>query len=176
MDTAPDAALRDQLRDALTREHYRRATERIEASPEEHCAAFADVVMQVLAEPRGDLRDQLGEAMRAHYIGDQTTAMGEHLCVCGEWADGTDADDWDDHLADAVMPVVAAALTAARDETARERQRAEKAEGAIQRAHRSLTIAENRAVIDGDARATIAIRNARAALDRPADLPAKEPR
>lgn len=64
IDTAPGAAehasyqasehggvaeLRDQLIEALTREHSRRARERIEASPEEHCAAFADVVLPVVA-------------------------------------------------------------------------------------------------------------------------------
>lgn len=40
--------LRDQIAKALTAEHYRRAQEQIEASPEEHQAAFADVVMAVV--------------------------------------------------------------------------------------------------------------------------------
>jgi hypothetical protein len=41
--------LRTRLHTALTREHYRRSRERIEASPEEHCAAFTDVVLAELA-------------------------------------------------------------------------------------------------------------------------------
>ncbi|MDN3356047.1 hypothetical protein [Actinomadura sp. DC4] len=41
--------LREQLHDALTQEHYRRAHERIEASPEDHCAAFTDVALAVPA-------------------------------------------------------------------------------------------------------------------------------
>lgn len=45
---APSGDLRDQIREALTREHYRRARERIEASPEEHCAAFADAVLPII--------------------------------------------------------------------------------------------------------------------------------
>lgn len=91
-----------------------------------------------MAEPTGDLRDlreRLAEAMRAHYIGDQTTAMGEHLCVCGEWADGTDTDDWDVHLADAVLPVFEAEtgtltflLRKTEDELHEQRKRAEEAE------------------------------------------------
>ncbi|HEY9408907.1 MAG TPA: hypothetical protein VIP77_04940 [Jiangellaceae bacterium] len=41
-------ALRDQLVEALTREHQRRAGERIEASVEEHCAGFADAVLPLV--------------------------------------------------------------------------------------------------------------------------------
>lgn len=126
--TAPDAALRDQIADALTREHYRRAHERIEASPEDHCAAFAD----------------------------------------------------------AVMPVVAAALTAARDEAAARfaatgsswQQRAEKATAAVQRVRDLADNAEMTAdVIDPTGEriqyAVVAVRDLRAALDRPADPPAE---
>lgn len=40
--------LRDRFAEALTREHYRRARDRVAASPEEHCAAFADVAMAVV--------------------------------------------------------------------------------------------------------------------------------
>lgn len=42
--------LRQQLHEALTEEHYRRARERIEASPEDHCAAFTDVALAVIEE------------------------------------------------------------------------------------------------------------------------------
>ncbi|MGI5232876.1 hypothetical protein [Actinoallomurus sp. CA-142502] len=44
------AELRQRLHKALTQEHYRRAHERIEASPEEHCAAFTDVAMAIFGD------------------------------------------------------------------------------------------------------------------------------
>lgn len=54
---------------ALTREHHRRARERIVASPEEHCAAMADAIMTVrdaemdqLAAERDELRHLLAAA------------------------------------------------------------------------------------------------------------------
>lgn len=40
---------------ALTAEHYRRAEAKIEASPEEHCAAMARSVMKVLRIPEDDV-------------------------------------------------------------------------------------------------------------------------
>lgn len=59
--TAPDQPdLAQRIAEALTREHYRRAAERIEASPEEHQAAFADVVMGVV-QP---VLDRLTEDLR----------------------------------------------------------------------------------------------------------------
>lgn len=46
---APEApTLRELLVEALTGEHHRRAQERIVASPEEHSAAMADVVLAVI--------------------------------------------------------------------------------------------------------------------------------
>lgn len=42
-----DRDLRRMLADALTAEHYRRARERIEDSPEGHSAAMADVALRV---------------------------------------------------------------------------------------------------------------------------------
>lgn len=53
--------LRDRIAEALTREHHRRAAERIEASPEEHQAAFADAVM---AEVQPVLDQQAAETRR----------------------------------------------------------------------------------------------------------------
>jgi hypothetical protein len=47
--TRVDGGLRDQLVEALTREHYHRAHERVEASPEEHSAAMADAALAVVA-------------------------------------------------------------------------------------------------------------------------------
>ena len=53
--TGPFAeGLRERLHDALTREHYRRARERIEASPEDHCAALTDVALAALREYEED--------------------------------------------------------------------------------------------------------------------------
>lgn len=40
--------LRDRMAEAITREHYRRAEQRIEASPEEHGRAFADAAADIL--------------------------------------------------------------------------------------------------------------------------------
>lgn len=48
-----DDALQDRITQALTAEWYRRAEEQIEASPEAHSAAMAEVVMRVLAGPTG---------------------------------------------------------------------------------------------------------------------------
>lgn len=50
--------LDDLLTKALTREFYRRATERIEASPEEHCAGYAAAILPIVhAERRRALAD-----------------------------------------------------------------------------------------------------------------------
>lgn len=46
--TTDDDALRDRIHTALTTEHYRRAQERIEASPEDHCAGFTNAVMPIV--------------------------------------------------------------------------------------------------------------------------------
>jgi hypothetical protein len=54
-------ALRDRIADALTREHYRRARERIEASPEDHCAAFADAVMPIVEDAIAQYRMQVDD-------------------------------------------------------------------------------------------------------------------
>lgn len=50
-----------------------------------------------------NLRDRYAEAMREHYI--DLTYRGpdnDSRCICLGWVDG---DDWDDHLADAVLAV-----------------------------------------------------------------------
>jgi len=60
----PTGDLRERLREALTREHYRRAREQIEASPEEHAAAFADAVLPVVEDETAALRSALKDAER----------------------------------------------------------------------------------------------------------------
>ena len=60
----PDGDLRERLREALTREHHRRARKRIEASPEEHCAGFADAVLPVVQDETAALRQRAEEAER----------------------------------------------------------------------------------------------------------------
>ena len=60
-DRTPTADLRERLAEALTREHYRRARERIEASLEEHCAAFADAVLPVFEAETAALRRRIEE-------------------------------------------------------------------------------------------------------------------
>lgn len=42
------AERRDRVAEAITREHYRRAEQRIEASPEEHGRAFADAALTAI--------------------------------------------------------------------------------------------------------------------------------
>lgn len=53
-----------------------------------------------------ELRDQIAEATREHWIEDDA-------CVCGQWADGKDGPDWDEHMADVALPIVEPRLTAA---------------------------------------------------------------
>ncbi|MFH9826747.1 hypothetical protein [Streptomyces bobili] len=85
--TPTDDARRASIAAALTAEHYRRAEARILASPEEHCAAMADVVMRVLAPvvatdddattPAAALRDM---ANTLRYIDPQ--GLGEAADCC----------------------------------------------------------------------------------------------
>lgn len=55
--------LRQRISDALIREHHRRAAERIEASPEQHQAAFADIVMAII-QPEIAKRDTELDGLR----------------------------------------------------------------------------------------------------------------
>lgn len=76
-----------------------------------------------LPAPAPELRDQIAAAMREHYLSssrDEADADGNMPCRCGDWREpgpmGSDEDDWDTHLADAVLAVPAIrALTEARD-------------------------------------------------------------
>lgn len=67
-DDQPPTPAADRLRaryeTALTREHYRRARLRIVASPEEHCAAMADVIMTVRDAEMDQLRAEREELRR----------------------------------------------------------------------------------------------------------------
>ncbi|WP_329214914.1 hypothetical protein OG352_05510 [Streptomyces sp. NBC_01485] len=60
-----------QYADAITSEHYRRSRERIVASPEEHSAAMADVVMSVRDRHIEQLRQRLilNSRWRRHALG-----------------------------------------------------------------------------------------------------------
>jgi rubrerythrin len=69
--------LRARLHDALTREHYRRARERIDASPEDHCAAFTDVVLAALAGDPGDLPARMAEAILQARFGDEMPSVSQ---------------------------------------------------------------------------------------------------
>lgn len=60
-----------------------------------------------------DLRQAIAAAMREHYLADNrdvADAGGNMPCRCGDWREpgpmGADEDDWDSHLADAVLAVV----------------------------------------------------------------------
>jgi len=66
--TTPGRDLRERIAEALTSEHYRRARERIVASPEEHSAGMADAVLTVV-QPELDQRDaEIGELQEAAAI------------------------------------------------------------------------------------------------------------
>ena len=57
------------------------------------------------------LRERIAMAMLAHYIDPTITDPdGYDHCVCGSWASDNMSEGWDDHLADAVLPVVEVAL------------------------------------------------------------------
>ncbi|MEU6229962.1 hypothetical protein [Streptomyces sp. NPDC047042] len=67
--TVDDDALRRMLTDALTAEHYRRARERIVASPEEHSAGMADVAMGVVSICRAAEATTPATTCSAQYTG-----------------------------------------------------------------------------------------------------------
>lgn len=57
-------SVRDRIVGALIREHYRRAEEKIEDSPEGHSAAMADVVMEVIQKtPSSDIFARIAEVI-----------------------------------------------------------------------------------------------------------------
>ena len=97
-DRTPTADLRERLAEALTREHYRRARERIEASLEEHCAAFADAVLSVVEAETAALRQRAEEAERER---DEALAAVQRVRTLGQnLADGLDPDGHDDDAAE----------------------------------------------------------------------------
>jgi len=99
-DEAALAGLHRQITRTLTTEHLRRAEQRIVASPEEHCSAFADVLMPVvdaLLQARNRPLRMIG---RAYMLADRW-----------ESTDGPDA-----HLVRAAAVELREELDAARDE------------------------------------------------------------
>jgi hypothetical protein len=56
------------------------------------------------------LRDRIAEATAPHHLTDQTDADGNNACSCGEWWDSSEMGDWDQHMADVALSVVAAHL------------------------------------------------------------------
>lgn len=60
--------LRRQLARALTAEHKRRASEQVVASPEEHCAGFADAAMTVVDEVLGQRARWRRAVVRAYRL------------------------------------------------------------------------------------------------------------
>lgn len=58
----------ERMAEAITREHYRRAEQRIEASPEEHGRAFADAAMAAIqAEPDQTATIKPGDTLILRY-------------------------------------------------------------------------------------------------------------
>jgi hypothetical protein len=111
------------------------------------------------AADRAALVEIAAQAMREHYLvtdREEADADGNLPCRCGDWrepgAEVDDENDWDSHLADAVLAVLPAttdraAVAAERDSLGREadrlrkdwvkmRTRAESAEAAIERVRR----------------------------------------
>lgn len=124
--TAPDAALRDRLRDAFN------------ADPHFTTGETVSTVMRVLAEQHGDLRDQIANTIRAKVrISAGPRALADLNAGRSIAISGGEADD----AALAVMPVVAARLAAAtqRAEQA-ERERGE-AQLLVRQMDASLTLA-----------------------------------
>lgn len=69
----------------------------------------------------GTLRDRIAAALREHYLSSAREAADADRrmpCACGDWREPSDMDgdeyDWDSHLADAVLPLVAAEREAGR--------------------------------------------------------------
>ncbi|MET9142411.1 hypothetical protein [Streptomyces sp. NPDC004042] len=65
---------------------------------------------------RAALRDRIAEALREHYLStnrDEADADRNMPCRCGDWrepgAEADDENDWDTHLADAVLTVLSTA-------------------------------------------------------------------
>ncbi|WP_405925458.1 hypothetical protein [Streptomyces sp. NBC_00035] len=88
---------------------------------------------------RAALREQIAAAMREHYLCTdraEADADGNLPCRCGDWREpgpmGSDEDDWDSHLADAVLAVLpattdrAAVYTEVADRLAADAERGEK--------------------------------------------------
>lgn len=138
--------LRDRIADALTREHYRRAHERIESSVEEHCMAFADAVLPVVEAETGalthllrkteddlhDARAELDKAMQGAALAiklagrqaekDRTRAKQAEAAVqrvrdiAEELAGLAPGDEWSDDMASTVGADVARRFLAALDQ------------------------------------------------------------
>ena len=78
--------------------------------------AFAQLLAVPAAVPpvdRAALRDRIAASMREHYLStnrDEADADGNLPCRCGDWrepgAEVDDENDWDAHLADAVLAVL----------------------------------------------------------------------
>ncbi|MEI5520712.1 hypothetical protein WB388_08865 [Streptomyces brasiliscabiei] len=71
---AERAHLHRQISRALTAEHLRRAGEQIVASPEEHCASFADAVMPVVVQVLEQRDRAKAAAGRAYLLADRWQA------------------------------------------------------------------------------------------------------
>jgi hypothetical protein len=80
INATPSGDLRNQLAEALTREHYRRAHERIEVSVEEHCAGFADAVMPVIEPLAGRLRQAREIHRQMCYVADGQLKRPAYTC------------------------------------------------------------------------------------------------
>lgn len=143
-----DGDLRNRITEALTREHYRRAHERIEASPEEHCAAFADVALAVRDTDMERLRAELAEAKRHREQAENRAALFRQQ-VADEHARAEQAEAERDRYRLAWQSARKRAKTYAKinddywrqlgivgDKAIAEHERAEQAEAAIARAER----------------------------------------
>jgi hypothetical protein len=122
--TDQTAALRDRIRRAICEASgFDWDTDMLE--PDEYGEA-ADTVIAVLPtivlradeqQPadRSDVRDRIAAATRQHYLvmTGEADADGNLPCSCEDWREpgpmGSDEDDWDSHLADAVVAALRAA-------------------------------------------------------------------
>jgi hypothetical protein len=126
-ETVP-AELRERLTQAIDKARIWHATDGTGTWGYTDAPAITNAVLAALdhtTAPDTGLREQYAAAMREHWLNLDGEPDADHNfpCFCGDWREGPD-EDWDDHLADAVLAVRDHAmqqLRAERDGAYRER-------------------------------------------------------
>jgi hypothetical protein len=124
----PDAELRARLEAAINTARIWHATDGSGTWGYAEAPAITNAVLAALdhtTAPDTGLREQYAAAMREHWLNldGEPDADHNYPCFCGDWREGPD-EDWDDHLADAVLTIrdhTMQQLRAERDGAYRER-------------------------------------------------------